>query len=278
MSEALKAIILGVVQGLSEFLPISSSGHLVLFQKMLGFEQGGLAFEVFVHFGTLMAVMIVFRRDIWEMIRWLPGVPQYLASGLKIKSPEDEYRAMSFFIIIGTIPAAVIGLAFEDEIEALFSSELLVLVALLMTGLIMWSSRYTEEDPKQPFMNIWQAIGIGFAQAFAIIPGISRSGSTIVTSLWMGIKRETAARFSFLLSVPIILGASILKFKDLLETPPPSSELINLVLATLAAAVSGYLAIIWMLEIIRRQRLEWFGVYCILVALIGMGLITFYGG
>ncbi|HQV33905.1 MAG TPA: undecaprenyl-diphosphate phosphatase [Calditrichia bacterium] len=277
MPETLKAIILGIVQGLSEFLPISSSGHLVLFQKLLGFEPAGMAFEVFVHFGTLMAVLIVFRNDVWEMIKWLPGVPGFIARGMKIQSPEDQYRAMSLFIILGTIPAAVIGLAFEDEIEALFSSELLVLVALLMTGLIMWSSRYTEENPKNGFMNIWHAIAIGFAQSFAIIPGISRSGSTIVTALWMGLKRDTAARFSFLLSVPVILGASILKFKELLETPPPSTEMVNLVLATLAAAISGYLAIIWMLDIIRRQRLEWFGLYCAVVALVGMGIIMLQG-
>ena len=277
MPETLKAIILGIVQGLSEFLPISSSGHLVLFQKLLGFEPAGMAFEVFVHFGTLMAVLIVFRNDVWEMIKWLPGVPGFIARGMKIQSPEDQYRAMSLFIILGTIPAAAIGLAFEDEIEALFSSELLVLVALLMTGLIMWSSRYTEENPKNGFMNIWHAIAIGFAQSFAIIPGISRSGSTIVTALWMGLKRDTAARFSFLLSVPVILGASILKFKELVDAPPPSTEMVNLVLATLAAAISGYLAIIWMLDIIRRQRLEWFGLYCAVVALVGMGIIMLQG-
>lgn len=275
MSESLKAIILGIIQGLSEFLPISSSGHLVLGQKILGFKEAGLAFEVFVHFGTLLAVLVVFRRDVWQMIRWLPGVPGFIGRGMRIESDEDEYRAMSFFIIVGTIPAAVLGLLFESAVEQLFDSAMLVLVALLMTAVIMWSSRYTRESDDLRFMLLWQALLIGFAQAFAIIPGISRSGSTIVMALWLGIGRQTAARFSFLLSIPVILGASILKLKDLVETPPPADQLLQIGLGTLAAAVSGYLAIVWMLNIIRRQKLEWFGVYCAVVAVFGMLWIAF---
>ncbi len=273
MSETVKAIILGIVQGLSEFLPISSSGHLVLFSMILDFQESGLAFDVFVHFGTLIAVMIAFRKDIWEMLRWLPQVPGFLTNGMKVESEADEYKAMSFFIVVGTIPAAVIGLLFEDYIEQLFTSPVIVLFALLMTALLMFSARYTEENKK--FMSLAHAIMIGFAQAFAIMPGISRSGSTIVLALWLGIRREIAAKFSFLLSVPIILGASILKFKELMEAPPPSSEIMNLVLGTITAAVSGYLAIIWMLNIIKRQKLEWFGLYCAIVSIGGMLYIFF---
>lgn len=268
MNETIKAIILGIVQGLSEFLPISSSGHLVLFTEILDFHKTGIAFDVFVHFGTLVAVLVVFRKDVWEMIRWLPAVPAFVMNGMKIQRKEDEFKAMSFYIIVGTIPAAVIGLLFEKKIEGLFTSMLLVLGALLFTAFVMFSSRFTREN--KPFMTLLHAILIGFAQAFAIIPGISRSGSTIVTALWLGIKRETAARFSFLLSVPVILGASILKMKELLENPPPSGEILNLVLGTIAAAVSGYLAIVWMLGIIRRQKLEWFGLYCAIVSIAGM--------
>lgn len=275
LSETVKAIILGIVQGLSEFLPISSSGHLVLFSNILDFQESGLAFDVFVHFGTLIAVVIVFRNDVWEMLRWLPGVPQFVMNGMRIEREEDQYKAMSFFIVVGTIPAAVLGLLFEDSIEQLFASPILVLFALFMTAMIMFSSRYTEEN--KPFMSLFHAIIIGIAQAFAIIPGISRSGSTIVTSLWLGIRREVAAKFSFLLSVPIILGATILKFKDLMEAPPSSGEMINLVAGTVAAAVSGYLAIIWMLEIIKRQKLEWFGLYCAIVSIGGMVYFYFNG-
>ncbi|RMG38768.1 MAG: undecaprenyl-diphosphatase UppP [Methanobacteriota archaeon] len=268
MITLLKAILLGIVQGLTEFLPISSSGHLVLFEAILNYQEGGLAFEVFVHFGTLVAVFIVFRKDIIQMIRWLPSLPAFIKRGMKIQEEEDKYKALTLFIIIGSIPAAFFGLLFEDAVEEMFSSHIIALVALFVTGIIMWSSRYAQEH--QPFMNWRHSLLIGFAQAFAIIPGISRSGSTIVTGMWLGINRETSARFSFLLSIPVILGASLLKFKHLLESPPPGRELINLTAATIAAAIAGYLAIILLLNIIRKQKLEWFGVYCVLVSIFGL--------
>ncbi len=272
MSELVKAIILGLVQGLSEFLPISSSGHLVLAAELLGFKQPGVAFEVFVHFGTLLAVVLVFRKDIWQMIRWLPAVPGFIRGGMRVKKEADEYKAMSLYIVLGSIPAAVLGILFKDYIEQSFDNTVLVLAALMFTGVIMWSSRYTKES--YPFLNAFQAFLIGCAQAFAIIPGISRSGSTIVTALWLGIQRDNAARFSFLLSAPVIFGASLLKFFDLMEAPPSADEMINLIAGTIAAAISGYFAIVWMLEIIRKQKLEWFGVYCLLVGLVGFFLIT----
>ncbi len=146
-----------------------------------------------------------------------------------------------------------------------------MLVALFFTGIIVWSSKYPKES--QLFMNSFHAFLVGIAQAFAIIPGISRSGSTILAALWMGINRETAARFSFLLSVPVIFGASLIKFKDLLQTPLPSGQIIDLVAATIAAAISGYLAIIWLLDVVRKQKLEWFGVYCIVVSIAGLVII-----
>lgn len=268
MSETAKAIILGIVQGLSEFLPISSSGHLVLFEKILNFNDRGIALEVFVHFGTLISVFIVFRREIWAMIRSLPAVPQYLRKGLIIDQKEDEYKALSFFIVIGSIPAAVIGILFKDQIVQLFANPLLVLFTLLITAVILWSSRHTQEN--QFFLTWNQAIIIGLAQAFAIIPGISRSGVTIVVALWLGIQRETAASFSFLLSIPVIFGASLLQFSELFNSPPPQHEIFHLGVATVAAAISGYLAIIWLLDIVRKQKLEWFGVYCAAVGIIGL--------
>lgn len=269
----LKSIILGIVQGLSEFLPISSSGHLVLFEQILNFKQSGIAFEVFVHFGTLIAVLIVFRKDIWKMIVLLPGLPKFVLNGIRINNSEDEYRSLAFFIIIGSIPAAVIGILFEHQIESLFEDPLLVLVALFVTGVIVWSSKFPKES--QSFMNSFHSFLIGIAQAFAIIPGISRSGSTILTALWLGIKRETAARFSFLLSVPVIFGASLIKFKDLMEVPPPSDQILNLIVGTIAALISGYFAIIWLLDVVRKQKLEWFGIYCIFVSVMGLAIIYF---
>jgi undecaprenyl-diphosphatase len=241
--DLLKAIILGIVQGLSEFLPISSSGHLVLAEEILNFTQGGLAFEVFVHFGTLVSVFLVFRKDFLQMFKALP----YL---FKINSPDlnpniKNYALLDIFVIIGSIPAAVIGLAFENGIENIFENHILVLFMLFVTGVLMWSSRYPRE--KKEGMKGWDALLIGVAQAFAIIPGVSRSGSTIVTGLWLGIQRTKVARFSFILSSPVIFGATLLKLKDLIEVPPPSSELINFAAATIAAAFSGYFAIVWLL-------------------------------
>lgn len=271
--EILKSIILGIVQGLSEFLPISSSGHLVLFEEILNFNQGGIAFEVFVHFGTLIAVLIAFRRDIWKMIILLPGLPKFVFNGIRINNSEDEYKALTFFIIVGSIPAAVIGILFENQIESLFNNPILVLIALFVTGIIVWSSKFPKE--RKAFMNSFQSFLIGIAQAFAIIPGISRSGSTILTALWLGINRETAARFSFLLSVPVIFGASLIKFKDLLEVPPPTDQILNLIFGTVAALISGYIAIIWLLDVIRKQKLEWFGIYCMVVSIVGLAIIYF---
>jgi len=269
--ELLKAIILGIVQGLTVFLPVSTSGHLVLVSEILKFKTGGLAFEVFVHFGTLLAVLVVFRKDIWDMIRFLPGLPAFIANRCKIQTESDKSRALALYIIIGTIPAGVLGLLFEKQLEHAFSNPRLVLVTLFVTGLIMLSSRFPVE--RLPFMNAFHSVLIGLAQAFSIIPGISRSGSTIVTALWLGINRELAARFSFLLSVPVILGASILKFMDLLHAPPSGEHLLILLAATIAAAVSGYIAIIWLLDIIRKHKLEWFGVYCIIVSVAGLVIL-----
>lgn len=267
----LKAIFLGIIQGLSEFLPISSSGHLVLAEHLLNFKESGLAFEVFVHFGTLLAVVWVFRKDITGMIISLPGV--FRLSRKDLPAETREYALMDIYIIVGSIPAAVIGLLFEDAIELLFESHVLALFMLFVTGLIMWSSRYTGASEKK--LNGFQAFLIGCAQAFAIIPGISRSGSTIVTGLWLGIRRDLVARFSFILSTPVIFGATLMKVKDLFEFPPSRVELLNLAVASIVAAISGYFAIIWLLNIIRKQKLEWFGVYCISVSLFGLVAVYF---
>jgi len=271
VEELLKSIILGLVQGLSEFLPISSSGHLVLFGEILNYQEAGIALEVFVHFGTLVSVFICFRKDIWEMVRWLPKVPEFILNGMKVRSEEDRYKAMSAYIVIGSIPAAVAGLLLKDHIETIFTP-VVVLFTLSITALILWSSRFTEEN--QPFITWQQALLIGCVQAFAILPGISRSGSTIVMALWMGIQRETAAKFSFLLSIPVILGASILQFADMMSAPPASSEMVSLFAATIAAAVSGYFAIVWLMEVVKRQQLEWFALYCAAVSVLG-GIIYF---
>ncbi len=269
-----KAVILGVIQGLAEFLPISSSGHLVLAEKILNFTMGGLAFEVFLHFGTLLAVVWVFRKDLWKMVLALPDIFRVFRKNPGISEEQKSYALLIWYLFLGSIPAAFIGLLFESQVEQLFESALLVLFMLFVTGLIMWSSRYTRESGTQ--LTVGRSLLIGTAQALAIIPGISRSGSTIVSGLWMGIPRDLVARYSFLLSVPVIFGATVIKFKDLLHNPLPHSQLLGIALGTAASAVSGYFAIIWLLDLIRRQKLEWFGVYCMAISILGLTLIYLF--
>lgn len=261
-----KSILLGILQGLSEFLPVSSSGHLVIAEYLLDFNIGGLAFEVFVHLGTLVAVLLVFRKDISRLILAVPDIFR-LPSG-KLSKERREFALLAVYIAIGSLPAALIGLLLKDTIERSFESHLLALVMLFFTGIIVWSSRYTREKGRE--LSGYRALLIGIAQAFAILPGVSRSGSTIVTGLWLGLPRHQTARFSFLLSVPVIFGAGVLKMKDVVQQPLPETEIFYIICATIAAAISGYFAIIWLLNVIKKQKLEWFGVYCITVSIIGL--------
>ena len=191
--DILKVIILGIVQGLTEFLPVSSSGHLVLAAELLNFHEEGVAFEVFVHLGTLLSVLIVFRNDVFKMIK---APFQFLSSRFEYKETK-QYLLWDLYIIVGTIPAAIIGLSFKSKIEAAFSNILLVIVMLAITGTILLISRFMPKKNQE--MTLLKSLLIGVSQAFAILPGISRSGSTIVTGIFLGIDKEKAARFSFLM-------------------------------------------------------------------------------
>ena len=179
--DIIKVIILGIVQGLTEFLPVSSSGHLVLAAEFLNFHEEGVAFEVFVHLGTLLSVLIAFRKDVLKMIL----APFQFFNVKSDNSESKKYLLWDIYIIIGTIPAALIGLLFKSQIESAFSSILLVIIMLAITGAILLSSKY--EPRKSEDLSLIKSLFIGIAQAFAILPGISRSGSTIVTGLFLGL-------------------------------------------------------------------------------------------
>jgi len=264
MEHIIKAIVLGLVQGLSEFLPISSSGHLVIFADILNFKDAGIAFEVFVHFGTLCSVLIALRREVIKLV--------YAPYAVWVKKTEDdeikEFLRWDLYIILASIPAALIGLLFKDEIEVIFDNVLLVYFMLFLTGLMMISTKYIKYDQKE--FKAGNTFIIGIAQAFAIMPGISRSGSTIFTGMLLKMDREKVARFSFLMSLPVIFGATLLKFKDLLDTPPASAEAGGLFAGTLTAFVSGYFAIIWLLDIVKKGKLQIFGYYCLIIAVLGL--------
>jgi undecaprenyl-diphosphatase len=247
----LEALILGIVQGLTEFLPVSSSGHLVLGEKLLCVDSPGAGFEVLAHAGTLLAILIHYRRDLCSMIRSVVTVRR------------DEHFRLAMLVLLGSVPAAAVGLGFGSRLEELFDHPALAAAMLMVTGLILLSLKLSK--PGDSGVRWSTALAIGTAQAIAILPGISRSGSTMATGIHTGVERAEAARFSFLLAVPALGGAALLKGMDLLDAPPPARELLAYLIGAVAAFVSGYLALRWLLGVVQRGRLDRFGVYCLLL-------------
>ncbi len=262
--ELLKAGLLGIIQGLTEFLPVSSSGHLVIGAELLGFHDQGLAFDVFLHLGTLLAVVAVFYRDLWRMV---------IALCCFWRAWHDDqlrpFLLLDILILLSTVPAVIVGLLFKESIEALFTSTLVVYVMLIVTGLLMLVCGRIDEGRQS--INWWRALVVGCAQACAVLPGLSRSGATIFAGMAVGVPRQEIARFSFLMSIPVIVGATILQGKELLLSPPGDEIWLSLLVGVVCSAVAGYLAIQLLLDVIRRNRLPWFGYYCLSVAAIGLG-------
>lgn len=262
--DIIKAIILGIVQGLTEFLPISSSGHLVLGGQILNFDQsGGVAFEVFLHLGSLVAVLVFFRKDLYGMI----VAPFSYLKGDRTKDVKD-YLLWDLLIIIATIPAVVVGFSFKSSFEGFFGNVVIVYCMLIVTGIIMSVTRYV--PPKDKPLTPTRAFLVGCAQACAIMPGLSRSGSTIFLGMLLGIDRQKIARFSFIMSIPCILGATVLQLGDMVGEEISGDFLVNLLVGAIAAGISGYFAIILLLDLIKKNRLQWFGYYCITVACLGL--------
>jgi undecaprenyl-diphosphatase len=260
----LQAAVLGMVQGLTEFLPISSSGHLVLAEKLLGVPAGDLSFELALHLATMVAVCLVFRRQLWKMIKAVLRARIQIHKGrLRVT---DEYLRLFLLLALATVPAAVLGYFFEDKVEQVFSSSLAASIGLLATGGILFGTRWAKGG--NGMMDWRRSLWVGLAQAVAILPGVSRSGSTIAAGIYSGVKQGKAAEFSFLLSIPIILGAGIYKLKDLAFWP--QMDLAPLAVGGLSAGVFGFLAIKWLLALIKRQRLEYFSYYCWLAGAMGI--------
>jgi len=263
------ALILGVLQGLTEFLPVSSSGHLVLAQELLGIShQGDISFEVFVHFGTLISVMAALRRDVAGIVSALLRAVQNPSQAADLYRTNEFFR-VAIFILIGSIPAAIVGLRFEDSITKLFNDSKLVSVMLMITGFILFLTKFANPRDDRS-VGVVSSILIGCAQAFAIIPGISRSGSTISVALFSGVSREQSAKFSFLLALPAIFGATLLKTRDMILTPPTSEKFFVLVLGTVVAAISGYVAIVFLLNVLRKRRFTMFAYYCFVAGILGV--------
>ncbi len=266
----LQAFVLGLIQGLTEFLPVSSSGHLVLLPWWLGWENPGLAFDALLHWGTLLAVLIYFWRDWWEML---------LALGRKLRrEPAQGKDHLLFAILVGTVPAAVLGFLLEGFFESLFGQPVAVSFFLILTGfLLVFAERWTRQHPQGRIMeklSYGDALFVGVGQALAIAPGISRSGSTIAAGLVRHLDRPTAARFSFLLGTPIIFGAGLLKLKDLVEMGTGDMGVSPLVVGFLVAFVSGLLAIRYLLRYLQNHTLYIFAYYVWAVAL--LSLVRFF--
>ncbi|MCB0656490.1 MAG: undecaprenyl-diphosphate phosphatase [Saprospiraceae bacterium] len=262
MNQFLEAIVLGIVQGLTEFLPVSSSGHLEIFKALFGDTHQGeasLLMTVALHFATALSTVIVFRKDIGLILH-----DTFLKRGW-------ESKRLAFLILISMIPAALIGILLEDQIEALFTGNLIwVGVALLLTGGLLWlSDRMKESDH---VVDPWRAIVIGIAQAIAIIPGISRSGATITTALFMHTQRYNATRFSFLMVIPLIFGKMA---KDLLDgtlEKVASTEWLSLGIGFTAAFITGIWACTSMLRWVQNSKLKYFAWYCFVIG----SLVIFY--
>lgn len=265
--DVLQSFLLGLIQGLTEFLPISSSGHLVLGKQILGVDvETGITFEVVVHFGTLCSILIYYRKIIWDLIG---SAFKFIKSPISQKS-EPNVKLMGF-ILVSMIPAMAVGFTLKDQVESIFSSPLIVSVMLLVTGMILFSTRFIGDTLKD--VNLPKSFLIGIAQSFAMIPGISRSGSTISAALWLNVKREEAANFSFLMLIPVIAGAMLLEVKDLIELGVSDAQLINLVVGFLAAFISGYYALKYLIIILKKKGFHYFAYYCWLIG--GAGLIYF---
>ncbi len=266
--DLLTAIILGLVQALTEFLPVSSSGHLVLGQALLGaHDDGGAAFEIAVHFGTLLSVLVVFRLEVVRLFRATFGA---LAAPSRIgeRWKADADLRLAGAIVLGCIPAGIVGLAFKDELEAAFDSVFGVCVALICTGVVLLATRLAR--PGDGEVTIGRALLIGAAQAAAIMPGVSRSGSTIATALFLGVDRDLAARYSFLLSLPVIFGATLLQARDLIEAPPPGDALLALGAGALVSFVAGIAALVLLLRLVRSGWFAHFGWYCLAAGIAGL--------
>ncbi len=260
--ETIQAFVLGIVQGLTEFLPVSSSGHLVLGQHFFGLTEPELLFDISLHIGTLLAVVVVFFKDIVAIFTALARLPKLSAAagGWRPVVSQNEQVRTALLIVAGSVPTAVIGLGFHRVADRIFASVPIVGMMLLVTGGLLWATRTRSSGSRTVAgMTVKAALIIGLMQGFAILPGISRSGATISTALFLGVERATAGRFSFLLSLPAIVGALLLELRS---GAASSASVPVLLLGGTVAAVTGWIALVLLLRIVKSGHLHRFAPYC----------------
>ncbi|MEC9489006.1 MAG: undecaprenyl-diphosphate phosphatase [Halanaerobium sp.] len=257
--DLLHALFLGLIQGLTEFLPVSSSGHLVIFQNFLGITGGALTFDVFLHLGTLLSILLVFRDDILDLLTGFPGTIREIT-----------------LLILAVIPAGLAGILFKDFFTGFFASSRMVGWMLLITGAVLFiAEQRTTSSSGREEANLIDSLLIGIAQSLAILPGISRSGFTLSAGLMRGLKRSYAARFSFLISIPTIGGAALIEGMDALGKPPEVNWFL-VAAGTLVAFIAGVFAIKVLLKFLEQGRLKAFAIYCWILGLFNIisGIIS----
>ncbi len=278
MFEIVQAVVLGIVQGATEFIPVSSDGHLAIVPWLLGWSKSGehsLLFDTMLHWGTLLSVFLVFGRDLWNMV--VAGL-----QSIARRSLADPYARLAWLVVVGTIPVVLVGFYLQDFFEGLFASPRAAAFGFFVTAAILAGSEYLvrHRPPTRGISRLgwWDSLLIGAAQTIALAPGISRSGSTISTALLRGVRREDAARFSFLLGTPAILGAGLLQLVDALATDSQAVAGMLPVLAAgfLAAMITGIVAIRFMLSYLRRHSLYAFAAYCTILGSAVLVLTYFY--
>jgi undecaprenyl-diphosphatase len=250
------SLVLGIIQGITEFLPISSSAHLILVRRLWGWQDPGLAFDTALHFGTLFSLLLFFGRDWYSLLRgWGESLCKSRASGL-------YDRRMGWLLLLGCLPAGLLGLLGEGWIERHFRHPFSIAMAmLLLGGLLIYSDRRGSLEKGLEQVGVREALAIGIAQSLALVPGVSRSGITITAGLLLGFRREDAARFSFLLASPIVALASLLQGIHLLRMGLPSPERVPFLVGTFSAALSGFVSIRYLLRYLEQGKLAPFGYY-----------------
>lgn len=262
----LKMIILGVIQGISEFLPISSSGHLAVLQRLLGFKEPGLFIAQMLHFGTFLSVLFVFRKDIINLIIEFFNLIRNLFS--KNKTKINAPQKVALYIILASVPTAIIALVFEDTFEAFYSNMKFISIMFLITAAMLYATDYFKPNKEIHEVNIFGPIGIGLVQGMAILPGISRSGSTIFAGTSIDIKKSEAARFSFLLSLPATFGAFIFGIRDVFKSGAEATFSIPLLIGVIVSFLVGVISLKFLLDLVNKNKLKYFSIYLIVIAII----------
>ena len=267
MIKVLKYIVLGLVQGIAEVLPISSSGHLIIVENLFNAQDDNLAFEIFLHLASLIAILFFLRKKLWALIK---GFCLYLVRRKEEYKLEFKYGIM---VIISTIPVVIFTLLFKDLIDKVNGTLWVVGLLLMVNGVVLWTLSHIKGTRKKEELNYLDALVIGCGQCFGIFPGISRSGSCLCGAFTRKIEKETAADYAFILFIPAVLGATVLEFTHFSEISIDTSMLALYGISFIVAMVTTYFSFVLLLKVIRKGKLSWFGYYCLAI-----GLFTFIYG